>query len=125
MRKENSICSIYKDNNVVVLQFNNYAILKCPDLVEIFEYIYEAYGKERYLKLIDIRAELVMDDKARDYLQNQKIKYRTVAIAVLVGNNTNQEILNIFISLDSKKTPAKVFVEQNSAMYWLSSFAAK
>lgn len=125
MSKENSICSVYTENNIVILKFNNFVILKYPDLVELFEYIDNVYGKERYLKLIDIRSQNVIDQKAKRFLENQKTKYRNAAIAILVGNNTNQEILDAFISLNSRKTPAKIFVERERAVYWLNSFAAK
>lgn len=124
MTKETAICKIYKENNVVHLQFNEFVILKDSHLIEIYEYIDEVYGKIKYPKLIDLTANLVIDEKAKQYLKDQNMKYKIKAQAVLIGKNTNQEILDIYMEMNSKKMPSKLFTDHESAVNWLNSSEA-
>lgn len=121
MKKQTAICKIHKENNIIHLQFNESSILKSSDLNEIDEYINDFYGKDDLPKLIDVRADLRIDEKAKQFLKEQKTQSKITHQAILAGKNTNEEILHVFIGMNSKTTPCRVFTDYDTAVEWLHS----
>ncbi len=119
MKKETSICKIHKENNIVHLQFNESAILNHADLHEVYEYVDEVYG--HLPKLIDVRANLVLDKNAEQLTKGQNPKYKIANQALLIGKNTSQEIIDVFIGMNNEKTPVNGFTDYESATTWLRS----
>lgn len=116
---ENSICKIHKENNIIHLQFHEGAFLKHSNLNEVYEYIDSMYGKKELIKLIDIRVPLSIDEEAKRLIIDQNLKNKIAKQAILAGKNTNEEIIKVFIKMDSEKTPLRIFTEYESAINWL------
>lgn len=113
---------VYFDSNVLHLIFSNSTIIDIQSANEI-ESFAKHYSKTlKVLRLIDIRASFSIEPEAQKYFQSQRIKKRVLAQAVLVGSTTNQEIMDFFLEMDSKKLPVKLFVDYNSAIEWLNAF---
>ncbi len=118
---ENSICKIHKENNIIHIQFTEDAFLTHSNLNELYKYIDCMYGKNYHLKLIDVRAPLLIDEKAKRSISDQHSDSKMARLAILAGRNTNEEIIKNFITMDSEKTPLRIFTEYESAIDWLVS----
>ncbi len=119
---ENSICKIHKENNVIHIQFNENAYLKYSNLNEVYEYIESMYGKNDLFKLIDVRVPLSIDEKAKRLIIDQHSKSTFAKQAIIAGKNTNEEIIKVFIKMDSDKTPLRIFTDYENAIDWLHSY---
>jgi hypothetical protein len=112
---------IYEENNIFHLIVHESAVIRYDDVLNIEQYIKSKTSRDQ-LKLIDVRAISIIDEKARHFLDSPKIKYRVLAQAILVGANTNQNIIDFYQELNSKKTESKIFVNYDVAIEWLNSF---
>ena len=121
MTKETAICKIHKENNIIHIQFNEDVTLKQMNLNEIYEYISDVYGNNNLPKLIDLRASLSIDDKAKQVVKDQNSSVILAKQAVLTGKNTNEEILKVFIGIHGEKTPVRTFTNYENAITWLMS----
>lgn len=117
--KETAICKIHKENDIVHLQFNESAILNHSDIYEVYEYVNEVYGC--LPKLVDVRSNLVLDEKTRELLKELNTKYKIANQALLINENTRQEIIDIFIEMNNEKTPFNAFTDYERAINWLKS----
>ena len=120
MKKETTICKVHKENNIIHLEFNESATLTFSDLNEMYDYIEEVYDTN-LPKLIDVRANLTIEEKAKQFFKNQSTKNKIAKQGILTGKNTSWEILNIFIGMESEKTPIRIFIDYSSAIAWLNS----
>jgi hypothetical protein len=112
---------IYEESSIVHLIFHESSIITYDDAITIEREI-KAIKPKNQLRLVDIRAEFEIDEKARHYLDSPKTKSKIFALAILVGANTNQTTLDFYHEMNCKKTKTKIFVNYDIAIEWLSLF---
>lgn len=121
MIMENSICKIHKENNIIHVRFNRDAFLMHSNLSTVYEYIESVYGKKDLIKLIDVRVPLSIDEKAKRLIVDQHSSGKIARQAILAGKHTNEEIIRVFIEMESKETPLRIFTGYENAIDWLTS----
>jgi hypothetical protein len=105
----------------------HYVFLKNHDLnynavVDDCFKITQLKGRKRFPFLIDMRSSVRIDEKARNFLSSSKFKSKIKAMALLVGSESSQEILDFFFAMNTKKLKTRIFVEKEFAIEWLKCF---
>ena len=73
------------------------------------------------LKLIDSRADFIIERKAQKFLESKEVKKKTRARAIVVTGKMKKLLLSFFYSLNTNKAPAKIFTDYHKAYEWLLS----
>lgn len=79
-------------------------------------------GGKRFPLLIDMRHSVKIDEKARNFLSSSKFKSKIKAMALLIGSESSQEVLDFFFEMNAKKLKTRIFVEKKCAIEWLKCF---
>ena len=113
---------IYEDNNIVHLIIHDGVILSYDTAREINSCIAASYLNKKHLKLFDARGSFLLEEGAQHFFESPKIKLKAKVQAILISNNTKQQIIDVFTGMNNRKLPTKIFVNYETAINWLNSF---
>ena len=77
------------------------------------------------VKLIDIRAGIRLDKKAKALLDSPKSQSKTKARAIITNSSIKKVTLNFFLKYNSNSIPTKFFTDKNQAIEWLKTYQDK
>lgn len=112
---------IYEENSILHLIFHESSIITYDDAIT-FEQQIKSIKAKNQIRLVDIKAQFTINEKAKHYLESSKTKAKILAQGILVGANTNQINLDFYQGMNCKKTEIKIFVNYDVAIEWLSLF---
>jgi hypothetical protein len=113
---------LYEDHGIVHLIVHEDSCLEYSEAQEIDRYIKKNLSNKKYLKLFDARSNFEITDNARSFLDSPISKKKIIALAVLIGVNSNQRVIDFFGEMKTRKLPVKLFVNYDEAVSWLNSF---
>ncbi len=112
---------IYEDNDIVHLIIHDGVILSYDNAKEINSCINASYLSKKHLKLFDARGSFLLEEGAQHFFESPKVKLKAKAQAILISNNTKQQIIDLFTGMNNRKLPTKIFVDYDTAINWLNS----
>ena len=113
---------IYSDNEIIHLLIHDGANLNYNEAKEM-DAVTRIFGQNKKdLKLFDARGSFTMETEAKQFFQSPKVKIKMTALAVLIGPNTRQPIIDLCSDMNSKKLPTRFFVNYDEAVKWLNAF---
>jgi len=114
---------IYLDeHNITHIVFVKKVAVDYEDAVDNYLVVKHLTKNKPCVKLIDIRADITFEAKAKKYLDNEEIQNKTKARAVLVGDSVKKVTLNFFTKFNSNSIPTKFFTDYNLAVDWLKKY---
>ena len=72
--------------------------------------------------LIDLRNVISSDNATRAYLATPEAEKYLSAGAMLINNQIQSLLMNLYLKIDVPRLPAKVFTDRNKALLWLEHF---
>ncbi len=111
--------------DIIQIKIGEKTLINALDILEIDSFIKEKVHKKRFKRLINISECCQIDDEAKKTLTNQKSRSKVMVQAIIVGSNTNQDVLDFFEDMGSRKLPTKIFVNERHAKTWLSTFEVR
>ncbi len=125
MKKEQTLtASIYKDNDDITnIVFLPETTVRYSDMVDNFSSIKEKYSTQKYLLLIHVNAlNLKFEKEAERFFESKMTKRANTAVAILISENTTDELKTFFNALEDSKVPTNIFYINEDAINWLKSF---
>ena len=114
-------CKIYINNGIIHITIFDGFSINYEDALDINQSINKITTNKKHLRLIDVREKCNIDEKAKRFLESRTAKSKISREAILIGNNTKQELINYFTEVKYRRMPIKVFEDYDCAIEWLSA----
>lgn len=119
---ENSYAEIWFEDGIVHIVYKPGAVLNINNIKPIVQdRIKVSDGKVSPI-LIDLRNLVTSDNATRSYLATDEAEKYLNAGAMLINNEIQRLLMNLYLKIDRPRLPAKVFTNREKALEWLQQF---
>lgn len=77
---------------------------------------------QAYPLFVDMRSFASTDINARKYLAGEEATQLVIAGALLINNPVAKFAVNLFITINEPKAPARIFTNKTKALKWLQQY---
>ena len=119
---ENEYAEIWFEDGIVHIVYKAGCILNINNIKPIVQDRIKVSNGMISPILIDLRNLVSSDNATRAYLATPEAEKYLSAGAMLINNEIQKLLMNLYLKIDVPKLPAKVFTNEEKAMVWLSQF---
>jgi hypothetical protein len=118
VRFSNEFIEFWLEGDILYAKFKNkkLTLAAAKEMVHARHKLTE--GKD-YFALIDYSAGITADKDVRDYLAGPEGVYGIKAGAIIVTNQFQKILANVFLNFSKPKVPARIFSDREKALAWL------
>lgn len=119
---ENDFAEIWFESGIVHIVYKAGCVLNITNIKPIVQdRIKVSNGKVSPI-LIDLRNLVTSDNATRAYLATPEAEKYLNSGAMLITNEIQKLLMNLYLKIDVPKLPAKVFTNKEKALEWLERF---
>ena len=119
---ENEFAQVWFENGVVHILYKPGCVLNINNIKLIVEdRITVSNGKTSPI-LIDLRNLVSSDNATRSYLATPEAERYLCAGAMIINNELQKLLMNLYLKIDKPNLPARVFTSKEKALEWLEQF---
>jgi hypothetical protein len=119
---ENEFAEIWFEDGIVHIVYKAGCILNINNIKPIVQDRIKVSNGVISPILIDLRNLVSSDNATRAYLATPEAEKYLSAGAMLINNEIQKLLMNLYLKIDVPKLPAKVFTSEEKAMVWLNQF---
>lgn len=119
---ENDYAEIWFENGIVHIVYKPGCVLNINNIKPIVEDRIKVSNGRISPILIDLRNVVTSDNAARSYLATPEAERYLNAGAMLITNEIQRLLMNLYLRIDKPNLPAKVFTNKEKALEWLEQF---
>jgi hypothetical protein len=109
------------ENNILHLMICRHATLDYEDALDNYLIVKNLTKGKPCFKLIDIRYQVKIEQRAKLFLDTKDVQSKTLARAILINSTVKRKTFNFFIKFNLQKTLTKFFTKEEEAKEWLRS----
>jgi hypothetical protein len=119
---ENDYAEIWVEDGIVHIVYKPGCILNINNIKPIVQDRIKVSNEMVSPILIDLRNLVSSDNATRAYLATPEAEKYLSAGAMLISNEIQKLLMNLYLKIDVPKLPAKVFTNKEKALEWLNQF---
>lgn len=119
---ENDYAEIWFENGVVHIVYKPGCVLNINNIKPIVEDRIKVSNEKVSPILIDLRNVVSSDNGTRSYLATPYAEKYLNAGAMLINNEIQRLLMNLYLKIDKPNLPARVFTNREKALAWLEQF---
>jgi hypothetical protein len=108
-------------NILEILPYKN-VVIDYEDALDNYLVVKVLTKGKAYAKLIDIRYNVTIEPKAKQFIDSKDVQGKTIARAILINSEVKRVTFNFFAKINSNQIPTKFFITKKVAIEWLNSF---
>ncbi|UKN00414.1 hypothetical protein K6119_11785 [Paracrocinitomix mangrovi] len=115
--------TVERIGNILKITYTKKEVISIGDQKEITGIREKLFGKEKYVCLVDMRAEnLQFTDEARKYVTyNKTIKKLRIAEVLLVNNFAEELLIHSYVRFARSEDKVTVMSNEEDAIFWLNT----
>jgi hypothetical protein len=119
---ENDYAEIWFENGIVHIVYKPGCVLNINNIKLIVEGRLKVSAGTKGPILIDLRNVVSSDNATRSYLATPEAEKYLSAGAMLITNEIQRLLMNLYFKIDKPNLPARVFTNREKALEWLEQF---
>lgn len=119
---ENDYAEIWFEDGIVHIVYKPGCVLNINNIKPIVEDRIKVSDGKLSPILIDLRNLVSSDNATRSYLATEEAEKYLNAGAMLINNEIQRLLMNLYLKIDKPRLPAKVFTSREKALEWLEQF---
>ena len=119
---ENDYAEIWFENGKVHIVYKRGCVLNINNIKLIVQDRLKVSAGTKGPILIDFRNLVSSDNATRSYLATPEAERYLNAGAILITNEIQRLIMNLYLKIDKPTLPARVFTNREKALEWLEQF---
>ena len=119
---ENDYAEIWFENGIVHIVYKPGCVLNINNIKLIVQDRLKVSAGTKGPILIDFRNLVSSDNATRSYLATPEAERYLNAGAILITNEIQRLIMNLYLKIDKPNLPARVFTNREKALEWLEQF---
>ncbi len=119
---ENEYAEIWFENGIVHIVYKPGCVLNINNIKPIVQDRLKVSAGTKSPILIDLRNVVSSDNATRSYLATEEAERYLNAGAMLITNEIQRLLMNLYLKIDKPNLPARVFTNREKALEWLEQF---
>lgn len=119
---ENDYAEIWFENGIVHIVYKPGCVLNINNIKLIVQCRLKVSAGTKGPILIDLRNLVSSDNATRAYLATPEAEKYLSAGAMLITNEIQKLLMNLYLKIDKPNLPARVFTNREKALEWLEQF---
>ncbi len=120
--QENEFAEIWFENGIVHILYKPGCVLNIANIKQLVEDRIKVSNGQTSPILIDLRNLVSSDNATRSYLATPEAEKYLCAGAMIINNELQKLLMNLYLKIDKPRLPARVFTNKEKALEWLEQF---